>query len=73
MDDKTQERFETLLATAIGLGLTRFVAQRFIEDIVPERREITDDLFRAALRGATTATATVLASVTSRWLTHRRQ
>ena len=39
MDDKTQERFETLLATAIGLGLTRFVAQLCIEDIVLEREK----------------------------------
>ena len=71
MDDQTQQRLETLLATAIGFGLTRYVAKRFIEDLVPERRGLTDDLLRAALRGATTATSTVLASVIIRRLAQR--
>ncbi len=63
MDDQTQQRLETLLATGIGIGLSRLVAARFIEDLVPEQRGIKDDVLRALLRAGTTAASTVLASV----------
>ena len=71
MDDKTQQRLETLLATAIGVGLSRLVAERFVTDAVPERRGLKDDVFRALLRAATTATSAVLASAIIRWVAHR--
>ncbi len=35
MDEQTQQRLETLLATGIGISLTRLVAERFIPDLVP--------------------------------------
>ncbi len=63
MEEQTQQRLETIVSTGIGLALTRLVAQRFIEDLVPEQRGIKDDILRALLRAGTTATATVLASV----------
>ncbi len=63
MDEQTQQRLETLFAAAIGFGLSRLVAERFIEDLVPEQRGIKDDILRAILRAGTTATAAVLASV----------
>ena len=62
MDEQTQQRLETLFAAAIGFGLSRLVAERFIEDLVPEQRGIKDDILRAILRAGTTATAAVLAS-----------
>ncbi len=63
MDEQTQQRLETLLATGIGVLLSRLVAERFIEDLVPEQRGVKDDVLRAALRAGTTATSAVLASV----------
>jgi len=73
MDEQTQQRLETLLATGIGIGLTRLVAERFITDLVPEQRGLKDDVFRAALRAATTSTSAVLASVIIRWAAQRRR
>jgi len=63
MDAQNQQRLETLLAAGIGFGLSRLLAERFIKDLVPEQRGITDDVTRALLRAGTTATAAVLASV----------
>ena len=71
MDEQTQQRLETLLATGIGFGLTRLVAERFITDLVPEQRGLKDDVVRALMRAATTATAGVLASVIIRQVARR--
>ena len=71
MDEQTQQRLETLLATGIGFGLTRLVAERFITDLVPEQRGLKDDVVRAVMRAATTATSGVLASVIIRQVARR--
>jgi hypothetical protein len=63
MDDQIQQRLETLLAAGIGVGLSRLVAERFIEDLVPEQRGIKDDVLRALLRAGTTAASTIVAAV----------
>jgi hypothetical protein len=71
MDEQTQQRLEPLLATGIGIALTRLVAERFITDLVPEQRGLKDDVVRAVLRAGTTATSAVLASVIIRWVAQR--
>ena len=71
MDDQTQQRLETLLATGIGISLTRLVAERFITDLVPEQRGLKDDFVRAFMRAGTTATSAILASVIIRWVARR--
>ncbi len=71
MDDQTQQRLEILLSAAIGMGLSRLVAERFITDLVPEQRGLKDDVVRALIRAGTTATAAVLASVTIREVARR--
>ena len=63
MNEQTQQRLETLLAAGIGVGLSRLVAERFIEDLVPEQRGIKDDGLRALLRAGTTAASTIVAAV----------
>ncbi len=73
MDESIQQRLESLLEGAIGIGLTRLVAERFITDLVPEQRGLKDDVLRAALRAATAATGAVLASVIIRWVAQRRR
>lgn len=62
MDNETQQRLESILATGIGVGISRLVAERFITDLVPEQRGIKDDVVRALLRGGTTVASAVLAS-----------
>jgi hypothetical protein len=71
MDDQTQQRLETLLATGIGIILTRLVAERFITDLVPAQRGLKDDLVRALMRAATTVTSSVLAAVIIRQVARR--
>ena len=71
MDEQTQQRLETLLSAAIGMTLSRLIAERFIKDTVPEQRGIKDDITRAVLR-ATTATSAVLGSVIIRQVARRR-
>ncbi len=63
MEEQTQQRLETIVSAGIGFALTRLVAERFIEDLVPEQRGIKDDVLRALLRAGTTAASTVLAAV----------
>ena len=63
IDNETQQRLESILATGIGVGISRLVAERFITDLVPEQRGIKDDVVRALLRGGTTVASTVLAAV----------
>jgi hypothetical protein len=63
VDEQTQQRLETLFAAGIGFGLSRLVAERFTEDLVPEQRGIKDDVVRALLRAGTTAASAILASM----------
>ena len=67
MSEKTQRRLLTLLAIAIAMVLTRPV-NRFIEEEIPERRGIGDDLTEAALQGLVRAAAFFAASLLVRRL-----
>ena len=71
MDEQTQQRLESLLATGIGMGLSRLVAERYITDLVPEQRGLKDDVVRALMRAATTATSGILAAVIIRQVARR--
>jgi hypothetical protein len=71
MDEQTQQRLEALLATGIGMGLSRLVAERFITDLVPEQRGLKDDVVRSLVRAATTATAGILGAVIIRQVARR--
>lgn len=72
MNEQMQQRLETLFAAGIGFALSRLVSERFVKDLVPEQRGISDDILRAFLRAGTTATSMVLASVIVRWLARGR-
>ena len=67
MSDQTQRRLLTVLAIAIAMVLTRPVS-RFIEEEIPERRGIRDDLTEAALLGLVRAAAFFAASLLVRRL-----
>lgn len=66
MNDATQQRLVTILAAAIAYLITQHVTERLID--IPDERGIKDDAIEAILKGATTATATILASVLVRRL-----
>jgi hypothetical protein len=66
MDDATRQRMITLLAAGIAYVISQQVTNRFID--IPEQRGIKDDVLEAVLKGATTATATILASILVRRL-----
>jgi hypothetical protein len=66
MDDATQQRMITLLAAGIAYVISQQVTNRLID--IPEQRGIKDDILEAVLKGATTATSTVLASILVRRL-----
>jgi hypothetical protein len=66
MNDAMQQRIVSILAAAIAYLITQYVVERLID--LPEERGIKDDAIEAFLKGATTATSTVLASVLVRRL-----
>ena len=66
MDDATRQRMITLLAAAIAYVISQQVTNRLID--ITEQRGIKDDILEAVLKGATTATSTVLASLLVRRL-----
>lgn len=72
MSDKTQKRLLTLLSIGISIGLSQPLA-RFIEDEIPERRGIRDDVTEALLKGLVRTVAFVAASVIVRQIAVSRR
>ena len=66
MDDAMRQRLITFLAAGIAYLISQQLTNRFID--IPEQRGIKDDVLEAVLKGATTATSTVLASILVRRL-----
>lgn len=67
MSDQTQKRLVTLLAIVLAMGLARPV-DKFIDEQIPERRGIKDDLTEAALQGLVRMAAFFAASLLVRKL-----
>ncbi len=72
MSEQTQRRLLSVLAIGLSLVLTRPI-NRFIDDMIPERRGIGDDLTEAALQGLVRAAAIFAASVIVRQLAGSRR
>ncbi|MDQ3792835.1 MAG: hypothetical protein M3341_09420 [Actinomycetota bacterium] len=70
MDDQTQKRIITILASAIAYLLASRLADRFVEQ--PEVRGIRDDLKEALLSAASSLILTVVASLIIRRVVGRR-
>jgi alcohol dehydrogenase YqhD (iron-dependent ADH family) len=66
MDDATQQRVITVVAAGIAYLISHQVTERYID--IPEQRGVKDDILEAVLKGATTATSTILASILVRRL-----
>lgn len=66
MDDKTQKRVITILASAVAYLLASRLSDRLVEQ--PEARGIRDDLKEALLSAATSLVLTIIASLLIRRL-----
>ncbi len=66
MDDTTQQRVITFVAAGIAYVISNSLTNRFID--IPEQRGVKDDILEAVLKGATTATSSILASILVRRL-----
>jgi alcohol dehydrogenase YqhD (iron-dependent ADH family) len=66
VDDATQQRVITLVAAGIAYLISHQVTERYLD--IPEQRGVKDDILEAVLKGATTATSTILASILVRRL-----
>jgi hypothetical protein len=72
LSEQAQRRLLTILAIAIAMGLTRPL-NNFIEEQIPERRGIGDDVAEAILQGLARAAAIFLSSVVVRQIARRGQ
>ena len=66
MDDETQKRVITILASAVAYLLASRLSDRLVEQ--PEARGIRDDLKEALLSAATSLVLTIIASLIIRRL-----
>ncbi|HEV3477511.1 MAG TPA: hypothetical protein VG127_08525 [Rubrobacteraceae bacterium] len=66
MDDETQKRVITILASAVAYLLASRLSDRLVEQ--PEARGIRDDLKEALLSAATSLVLTIIASLLIRRL-----
>ncbi|HET9964843.1 MAG TPA: hypothetical protein VFQ10_05570 [Rubrobacter sp.] len=66
MNDAMQQRLATILAAAIAYLITQYITDRLVD--IPDEHGIKDDAIEAFLKGVTTATSTILASVLVRRL-----
>ena len=71
MSEETQRRLLTVLAIGIAMVLSRPV-DRYIDEQIPERRGIKDDLAEAALQGLVRAAAFFVASLIVRLIARPR-
>ena len=72
MDEQTQRRLLTVLSIVIGMVLSRPI-NNFIDEQIPERRGIKDDVTEAVLQGLVRLTAIFAASVIVRQVARRRR
>jgi hypothetical protein len=71
MSEETQKRLQTVLAIGIAMVLSHPV-NRYIDEQIPERRGIKDDLAEAALQGLVRAAAFFVASLLVRLIARAR-
>jgi len=61
MNDAMRDRLVTILAAGIAYLISQQIVDRLID--IPDEPGLRDDVIEAVLKGATTATSTILASV----------
>jgi hypothetical protein len=66
MSDAVRKRLVTILAAGIAYLISNYVTERFVD--IPDEPGLMDDVIEAILKGATTATSTIIASIVVRRL-----
>jgi hypothetical protein len=66
MSDAVRERLVTILAAGIAYLISNYVTERLID--IPDEPGLKDYVIEAVLKGATTATSTIIASIVVRRL-----
>jgi hypothetical protein len=66
MSDAVRDRLVTILAAGIAYLISQQIVDRLIN--IPDEPGLKDDAIEAILKGATTATSTILASIIVRRL-----
>jgi hypothetical protein len=66
MNDAVRQRLVTILAAGIAYLISQQVVDRLID--IPDEPGLKDDVIEAILKGTTTATSTILASIVVRRL-----
>jgi len=66
MNEAVRQRLVTILAAGIAYLISQQVVDRLID--IPDESGLKDDVIEAILKGATTATSTILASIVVRRL-----
>jgi hypothetical protein len=66
MNDAVRKRLITILAAGIAYLISQYVTDRFMD--IPDEPGLKDDVIEAILKGATTATSTILAAIVVRRL-----
>jgi hypothetical protein len=66
MNDAVRDRLVTILAAGIAYLISQQVVDRLFD--IPDEPGLKDDVVEAILKGATTATSTILASIVVRRL-----
>ena len=66
MNDAVRDRLVPILAAGIAYLISQQVVDRLID--IPDEPGLKDDVIEAILKGATTATSTILASIVVRRL-----
>jgi len=61
MNDAMRDRLVTILAAGIAYLISQQIVDRLID--IPDEPGLRDDVIEAVLKGATTATSTILASI----------
>ena len=61
MNDAVRDRLVTILAAGIAYLISQQIVDRVID--IPDEPGLRDDVIEAVLKGATTATSTILASI----------
>jgi hypothetical protein len=66
MNDAMRDRLVTILAAGIAYLISQQIVDRLVD--IPDEPGLKDDVIEAVLKGATTATSTILASIVVRRL-----
>jgi hypothetical protein len=61
MNDAIRDRLVTILAAGFAYLISQQIVDRLID--IPDEPGLRDDVIEAVLKGATTATSTILASI----------